>query len=97
VPVTYRHDFAGVTRSELEFIFAATDLGGRDNGRILKAFQQSTDVCFAFDGDVLIGTSRALSDGVYRAFIYDVAVLPAYQGKGIGSAMVEKLIARNPV
>lgn len=97
MPVIYRHDCAGVTQAELEAIFAATDLGGRDNGHILKAFQQSTDVCFAFDDEKLIGTSRALSDGVYHAFIYDIAVLPAYQGQGIGSTMVEQLIMRNPV
>jgi len=49
-----------------------------------------------FDGEKLIGTSRALSDGVYHAFIYDVAVLPVYQGQGIGSKMAEQPIERNP-
>jgi ribosomal protein S18 acetylase RimI-like enzyme len=97
VPITYRYDCDGITQEKLEAIFVATDLDGRQDGNILKAFRQSTDACFAFDGEKLIGTSRALSDGVYHAFIYDVAVLPAYQGQGIGSEMVRQLIARNPV
>ena len=49
-----------------------------------------------FDGSEMIGFGRALSDGAYQAAIYDVAVLPAYQGKGIGKLIVEKLIERCP-
>ena len=46
-----------------------------------KAFENSHTVVFAFDDDKLIGFGRAISDGVYQAAIYDVAVLPEYQGK----------------
>ena len=46
-----------------------------------KAFENSHTVVFAFENDKLIGFGRAISDGVYQAAIYDVAVLPEYQGK----------------
>ena len=95
--IDYRFNCEGVSQAELEEIFKAAGLGGRQGGRILRAFLQSTSVCLAFDNDHLIGTSRAISDGEYHAFIYDVAVLPAYQGQGIGRHMVEQLVARNPV
>jgi len=40
-----------------------------------------------------VGFARATSDGVFNATIWDVAVLPAWQGCGIGRAMMERLTA----
>jgi len=56
-----------------------------------KAFVNSQRVVFVFDQDVLIGTGRAISDGAYEAAIYDIAVLPAYQGKKIGKLIMDSL------
>ncbi|BCZ46991.1 N-acetyltransferase [Clostridium gelidum] len=56
-----------------------------------KAFENSHTVVFAFDNDNLIGF-RAISDGVYQAAIYDVAVLPEYQGKKIGATIVDNIL-----
>jgi ribosomal protein S18 acetylase RimI-like enzyme len=56
------------------------------------AFRNSLLKVFAFDGSKLVGAGRALSDGVWRAAIYDVAVLPEYQGKGIGSDIIQHLV-----
>lgn len=61
-----------------------------------KAFENSHTVIFAFDDDKLIGFGRAISDGVYQAAIYDVAVLPEYQGKGIGKIIVDNIIKHSP-
>ena len=60
-PIDYRFDCEGLTQTELEAIFRATDLGGRQDGRILKAFRQSTDVCVARIATRLIGVSRLIS------------------------------------
>ena len=57
-----------------------------------KAFENSHTVIFAFDDDKLIGFGRAISDGVCQASIYDVAVLPEYQGKKIGATIVDSII-----
>ena len=57
-----------------------------------KAFENSHTVIFAFDNDKLIGFGRAISDGVYQAAIYDVAVLPEYQGKNIGKTIINKIL-----
>ncbi len=56
-----------------------------------KAFNNSSCVVFAFDGNRLIGFARAISDGVYQAALYDMAVHPDYQGKGIGKTIVERV------
>ena len=56
-----------------------------------KAFENSQRVVFVFDQDVLIGTGRAISDGAYEAAVYDIAVLPAYQGKKIGKLIMDSI------
>jgi ribosomal protein S18 acetylase RimI-like enzyme len=57
-----------------------------------KAFENSSSVIFIYDDSKLIGFGRAISDGIYQAAIYDVAVLPEYQGKGIGRLIVDKIV-----
>ena len=59
-----------------------------------KAFEASHTAVFAFDGERLIGCGRALSDGVYQAALYDIAVLPEYQGKGVGRLIVDAILER---
>lgn len=41
----------------------------------------------------LIGYARAVSDGVFRAFIEDVIVSSRYRGSGLGSRLVDTLLA----
>jgi ribosomal protein S18 acetylase RimI-like enzyme len=59
-----------------------------------KAFENSHSVVFVFDGKQLIGFGRAISDGTYEAAVYDIAVVPEYQGKGIGKLIMESIIQR---
>ena len=55
------------------------------------AFENSYCVVFVFDNDLLIGVGRAISDGAYQGAIYDIAVLPAYQGKKVGRVIVDEI------
>ncbi len=57
-----------------------------------RLFRQSQVVAFAFHGKELVGFGRALSDGVKDAGIFDVAVAADYQGRGIGTAVLESLM-----
>jgi len=95
--ITYRFSCENVRTRELEELFAATALGGRKGEKIRRAFLNSSLVCLAFDSDRLIGASRAITDGEYHALIYDVAVLPEFQGQGIGRRMMKELLDRLPV
>lgn len=61
-----------------------------------KAFENSHTVVFAFDEDKLIGFGRAISDGTSQAALYDIAVLPEYQGKKVGATIVNSIIDRIP-
>lgn len=61
-----------------------------------RAFNNSHTVVFVFDEENLIGFGRAISDGEYQAALYDVAVLPSYQGKGIGKLIVQTIVKKTP-
>lgn len=61
-----------------------------------KAFENSYTVLFIFDNEKIIGFGRAISDGAYQGGIYDVAVIPEYQGKGIGKLIVENILKTIP-
>ncbi|MDR3304783.1 MAG: GNAT family N-acetyltransferase, partial [Clostridiales Family XIII bacterium] len=58
-----------------------------------KAFENSYTAVFLYDGETLIGLGRAISDGAYEAAIYDIAVAPDYQGRGLGRTILETLLA----
>jgi ribosomal protein S18 acetylase RimI-like enzyme len=61
-----------------------------------KALENSASVVFVLDQSKLVGFGRAISDGAYQAAIYDVAVLPDYQGKGVGRLIIDKIIQSLP-
>ena len=43
----------------------------------------------AYDGNVLVGCLRILSDGYYFGTITELLVLPEYQQQGIGSKLLQ--------
>lgn len=60
------------------------------------AFNNSYAVVFVFDNEKMVGFGRAISDGAFQAAIYDVAVIPDYQGKGIGRMIIGHIIQKCP-
>lgn len=95
--VRFQHETAGIDWQELIALFRLAKLGGREGDKVRRAFENSTAACFAFEGSMLIGAARALSDREYHATIYDVAVHPDYQRRGIGTRLMNELMAVLPV
>jgi GNAT superfamily N-acetyltransferase len=95
--IEYRQSCDGITAQALQDLFRAADLGGRVGDKILRAFKNSGLVCFAFAEDRLIGACRAITDSEYHAFVYDVAVHPDYQGRGVGKSLMTRLLSRASV
>ena len=62
--------------------------------RHLELLRGSAAVVLARDGEDVIGFVNAISDGVLSAYVPLLEVLPAYQGRGIGSELVRRLVAR---
>lgn len=82
------------------FIAVGWSGGGKLPDEMKTGFMQpwlnSTLVISAWDGDHLVGAVRVLSDTIFRSVIYDLLVAPEYQGKGIGSELVNRCKSHYP-
>lgn len=60
---------------------------------LIKVMRSSYRGIWALDGRRVVGYINAISDGVLTAFIPWLEVLPEYQGQGIGSELVRRMVA----
>lgn len=58
----------------------------------LRMLQGSYRVWLALDGERVVGFVTAISDGVLSAFIPAIEVLPDYQGRSIGSELMQRML-----
>lgn len=72
-------------------LYEEAGLGRKDPERLKEAFLKSYRVVSCWDDDILCGIGRMVSDGVYYACIFDVAVKPSYQRRGIGRSIMQAL------
>ena len=91
--VTYADTPAGVAPADLEGFFVGWPSPPTPERR-LDLLRGSDVVSLAFDGSSLVGFATAISDGVLAAYIPFLEVLPSHQGQGIGSALVERVLAQ---
>lgn len=92
--VTLSDDATTVDWERLAVVFKRAPLGSRDPVALRRVFENSGVRCFAWAGGKVIGAGRAVTDGVRYAVIFDVVVLPEYQGQGIGTRIMDSLIGR---
>lgn len=78
--------------SELAALYREAPLGIKNPKDLETAFLNSMYKCFLFDQGRIVAVGRALADGIDCSYICDVAVLPAYQGHGLGREIVSKLV-----
>lgn len=60
----------------------------------LAVLRGSAHVVLARDGERVVGFVTAVGDGVLSAFIPLLEVLPEYQGEGIGTELMRRMLAR---
>lgn len=77
-------------------IFRRAPLGTREPEKLRIAAENSHVVCAAYVDREIIGFGRAISDGEYQSAIYDVVVLPQFQGKGVGKLVMDALLEKLP-
>lgn len=92
--INFTFDTIGVDWTEAVTIFERAPLGTRQPDVCERVFGNSDLVCFAWDGEKLVGMARALSDGERQSVIYDMCILPEYQGKHIGKTMLSQMLER---
>ena len=88
----WQYSQEGINWQELSDLYKIAPLGDKPPEDLEKAFSNSMFKCFIFESGVLVGAGRALADGIDCSCICDVAVLPKYQGVGIGKGIVAKLV-----
>jgi ribosomal protein S18 acetylase RimI-like enzyme len=82
--------------AELSALFEASPpMGNKQLGDLKIAFGNSMFKCFVHDDGKLVGVGRVLADGVYTAYIGDIAVHPAHRGIGLGKQIVAELLRRS--
>ena len=59
-----------------------------------NAIKNSWYVSSIYNSDELIGFGRVISDGVHHALIVDLIIHPDYQGQGLGSKMLDRLVTK---
>lgn len=57
-----------------------------------NGFLNSLLILAAYDNNKLIGIIRVVGDGYTIIFIQDILVLPEYQRKGIGTALLQEVL-----
>lgn len=77
---------------ELSDLFRIASLSDQTPVELQVCFANSRHVCLVFDQGRLIGAGRVVGDGLDCAYMADVAVHPEYQGAGIGTEIVSRLV-----
>lgn len=79
--------------NELSELYRIAPLGEKPPADLAKVFSNSMFKCFVYTNGLLVGAGRALADGLDCSYVADVAVHPEHQGKGLGKAIINELVA----
>lgn len=90
-------DLSGIDWTEAALVFERAPLGTREPDKLRRSFEASPLACFALEGEHIVGMGRALTDFEYQGAIYDLCLLPQYQGLGLGTRIMRALLERMPV
>ena len=95
INIRYVEDTVGVASEHLAGFFVGWP-NPPSPATHLRLLEASDHIVLALDitTNAVIGYITALSDGVLFAYISSLEVLPAFQGRGIGSELVRRLLAR---
>lgn len=95
MPITWSESLDDIDWDELSALYKAAPLGNKSPAWLRTAFTNSMFRCFARDDGRLVGSGRALADGVDCAYLCDIAVLPSHQGSGLGRQIITRLVGRS--
>lgn len=75
-------------------LYRASTLGERrpieDRARFAEMLKNANLVVTAWDGELLVGISRALTDFSYITYLSDLAVRVSHQKQGIGKELIRR-------
>ena len=75
-------------------LYVASSLGERrpvdDRKRMKRMIENANLVITAWDGDLLVGIARSITDWSYVTYLSDLAVRRSHQRKGIGKELIRR-------
>jgi predicted N-acetyltransferase YhbS len=81
-------------------LYVASTLGERrpvdDRQRMEAMFRHANLVVTAWDGELLVGVARSISDFVWYTYLSDLAVRISHQRQGIGKELMRRTQAAAP-
>ena len=93
--ILYQTDLRDVDWARMKTLLSEDDFdNGRTPEQLRESFEQSRVAVVAHDGDRIVGTARALSDGVCNAYVVDVWTYTPFRKRGVARAMLEVLQSR---
>jgi GNAT superfamily N-acetyltransferase len=81
-------------------LYVASTLGERrpvDDRRRMEIMLRTADITItAWDGDLLVGIARSITDWVWTTYLADLAVRLSHQRRGIGKELMRRTQAAAP-
>ena len=85
-----------ISGAQMGSVFARSGIRrpGEDLARLEKMIQHANLLAGAWEGDLLVGVVRGMTDFSYCCYVSDLAVDRAYQRRGIGKALINYVRGR---
>jgi len=93
--ISYRAD-REIDLGALAALRSACDFAAKPRDFLEQQIVGARWVVHAYAGDRLVGFARAISDGITNAYVSSVMVAPDMRRRGIGRALIERLLAGRP-
>ncbi len=79
---------------EFNYLYDSVGWGAYDNSITKKALDNTFYSVSVYDDDKIIGYGRMIGDAICFLYIQDIMVIPEYQGKKIGTLIMNKLLEK---
>ena len=91
MPITYKTNIPLDLNAAIE-LYRASTLGERrpveDRARMAQMLREADLTITAWEGDLLVGIARSLTDWTYCCYLSDLAVRGSHQRLGIGKELI---------
>jgi ribosomal protein S18 acetylase RimI-like enzyme len=88
--ITYKSDVTPTAEQVIElYDNAGLPRPTNDKERIQKMYENSNLIVTAWDGELLVGVSRSITDWVWSCYLADLAIKSEYKKSGIGKKLIE--------
>ena len=91
--ITYRTGVGSVAPNQVSGFFVGWPVPPSAE-KLIEVMDSSYRRVWALEGERVVGYINAISDGVLTAFIPWLEVHPDYQGQGVGTELVNRLVAQ---